>query len=427
MNTFPIHEKKLSSGLRTIILPRKDVQTVSFMVLIGVGSRYETPKQAGLSHFLEHMFFKGTEKRPTTKEIAEAVDNVGGASNAFTGEEYTGFYVKVAKNHLERAADVVSDILLHPLFPQEEIERERGVIVEEINMYTDAPMQHVNNIWQEALFGKHPLGQRIDGKEETVRSFNRPDFLRYARKHYHTKNAIVIVSGNVNVEKAQSLIGDMFGELSRGAETKPKKAPVRIPATRFAHECRTHLDQTHMMVGVPGVSRGDRDQYAVGLLASILGGGMSSRLFLRIREREGLAYMVRTSSDEYVDAGSFVTQAGVRTDKAERALALMLEEYDRVMDEEVSEEELLKVKQMAYGSLVLHLEETNNIAVFAGMQQLLDGKVKTPSEIWDKIQAVTPRDIQRVARRLLDPKRRLAVLLSPHKSSVAFEKLLAKK
>lgn len=427
MNTFPLHEKKLSSGLRTIVLPRKDVQTVTFMVLIGVGARYETPRQAGLSHFLEHMFFKGTKNRPTTREIAEAIDNVGGDYNAFTSEEYTGFYVKVAKEHLECGADVVSDVLLNPLFPQDEIERERGVIIEEIHMYTDAPMRHVCNIWQEALFGKHPLGQRVDGREETVRSFNRPAFLRYTHGHYHTKNMVVVVAGNADVRKVQNLIGKLFSELPRGDETRPRSAPSRVPARRFAHERRDHLDQTHMMVGVPGVSRTDKQRYAAALLASILGEGMSSRLFSRVREREGLAYMVRTSLDQYVDAGSLVTQAGVRTDRADRALALILEEYDRIMDEKVGDEELEKVKQMARGGLVLQLEETNNIATFAGMQELLDSKVKVPGDIWKEVQAVTPEDIQKAAKRLLEPKRRLLALLSPHRSTVAFEKLIIKK
>ncbi len=423
-NNFPLKKKTLPSGLRTLLLPRKDVQTVTFQVLIGVGSRYETPRQNGLSHFLEHMFFKGTENRPTTKEIAGEIDSVGGEFNAFTGEEYTGYYVKVPKEHLEKGADVVSDILLRPLFPPEEIEREKGVIVEEIRMYTDAPMRHIAHIWNEAMFGTHPLGRRIDGLEETVNSFQQKDFKNYTKTHYHTGNAVVTVAGNFDEKKTEKLLADLFKPLSEGKETKPKAAPKRVPVKRFLHEKRAHLDQTHMMIGVPGFKKGDDRNYAAALLAAILGGGMSSRLFLSVRERNGLAYMVRTSNGNYTDTGDFVTQAGVRTDKAAKALELILAEYDRVMEEEVPEDELDKAKQMVRGSLVLGLEETNAIAFYAAEQELLEKDIETPAEIWKKIEKVTVKDIQKVAKQLLDPKKRVLALLSPHSSTKSFEKLL---
>jgi predicted Zn-dependent peptidase len=424
MSHFPMIQKTLASGLRTIILPRADFETATILVLIGVGSRYETPRQGGLSHFLEHMFFKGTEKRPTTKEISEAIDNVGGEFNAFTTEEYTGYYVKVAAEYLETGADVVSDILLRPLFPAEEIERERGVIQEEIKMYTDNPMRHINNLWQRVMFGDHPLGRRVDGTKETVGAMKRKDFLAYVKSHYHTGNAIVVVAGNVDVKKTQKMIGKLFAPLAQGAETAPKAAPRNIPAQRFIHEYRKNLDQTHIMVGVPGVSATDPRRFAAGLLAAILGGGMSSRLFLSVRERNGLAYMVRTSSELYTDSGSFVTQTGVRTDKAQEALKLVLEEYDRVMEEMVSEEELMKVKRMAKGTLVLDLEETNSLALFASVQELTEHGVMTPDEIMKHVDAVTPEDIQRVARELLQKEKRAIAWLGPQKSSKPFEKML---
>ena len=424
MSHFPLIQKTLPSGLRTIILPRPDFETATILVLIGVGSRYETPRQGGLSHFLEHMFFKGTEKRPTTKEISEAIDNVGGDFNAFTTEEYTGYYVKVASEYLEKGADVVSDILLRPLFPAEEIERERGVIQEEIKMYTDNPMRHIHHLWQQAMFGDHPLGRRVDGKHEVVGALKRKDFLAYVKSHYHTGNAIVVVAGNVDVKNTQKMIGKLFTPLVQGAETVPKAAPRKTPAEKFVHEYRKSLDQTHMMVGVPGVSSTDPRRYAAGLLAAILGGGMSSRLFLSVRERNGLAYMVKTYSETYTDTGSFVTQTGVRTDKAEQALSLILQEYDRVMDELVSEEELQKVKQMARCGLVLDLEETNNLALFASVQELTEHEIMTPEEIMKHIDAVTPQDIQNVARELLQKNKRAVALLGPQKSSKAFEKLL---
>ncbi len=424
MSQFPLHQKTLPSGLRTIILPRAEMASATILILIGVGSRYETPRQSGLSHFLEHMFFKGTENRPTTKEIAEAIDNVGGEFNAFTTEEFTGYYVKIASEHLERGADVVSDILLRPLFPLEEIERERGVIQEEIKMYTDNPMRHIHNLWQKAMFGEHPLGKRVDGSKETVGAMQRKDFLGYVKSHYHTGNAIVVVAGNVDVKKTQTLLAKLFASLAVGDETNPKNAPKKLPAQKFVHEYRKNLDQTHMMVGVPGVSSTDPRKYAAGLLAAILGGGMSSRLFLNVRERNGLAYMVRTSSDSYTDTGSFVTQTGVRTEKAGDALKIILSEYDRIMEEPVSEEELLKVKQMARGNMVLDLEETNALALFASVQELTEKEVLKPFEIMKEIDAVSVDDIQALAREILPRGKRAVALLGPQKSSKAFEKLL---
>ncbi len=405
-------------------MPRADMASATILVLIGVGSRYETPKQSGLSHFLEHMFFKGTETRPTTKEIAEAVDNVGGEFNAFTTEEFTGYYVKVASQHIETGVDVVSDILLRPLFPAEEIERERGVIQEEIKMYTDNPMRHINNLWQKMMFGDHPLGRRVDGYKETVGAMKRKDFLAYVKAHYHTGNAIVVVAGNVDVKKTQALLNKLFKSLVEGAETNPKAAPKKLPAQRFIHEYRKTLDQTHMMVGVPGVSAIDDRRYAATLLAAILGGGMSSRLFLNVRERHGLAYMVRTTAESYVDTGSFVTQTGVRTEKALDALRIILEEYDRIMEEPVSEEELNKVKQMAQGNMVLELEETNALALFASGQELIEKRILTPDEIMKRMNAVTAEEIQTLAQELLRKDKRAVALLGPQKSSKAFEKLL---
>ncbi|MEX1112461.1 MAG: pitrilysin family protein [Candidatus Andersenbacteria bacterium] len=424
MQDFPLARKTLPSGLRTLLLPRKDVQSVTFLVLIGVGSRYETLKQNGLSHFLEHMFFKGTETRPTAKQIAEAIDGVGGEFNAFTGEEYTGYYVKVAAEHLQHGAEVVSDILLRPLFPQVEIEKERGVIIEEIRMYTDMPMRHIHHLWNEALYGDHPLGRRIDGDEATVSKFMRKDFLGYTNKHYHTKNAVVAVAGNFEEKSTQALLKDLFSPLSKGEETTPKAAPRRVPHQRFVHEHRKHLDQSHLMVGVPGYARDDDRNYAASLLSAILGNGMSSRLFSVVREQHGLAYMVRTMADHYTDTGSFVTQAGVRTDKAAQALELILAEYDRIQSEPVTEEELHKAKQMARGGMVLSLEETNSIAMFAAEQELLETKMKTPADLWKKLERVTVQDVQEVAVDLLDPERRTVALLSPHKSTKSFEKLL---
>lgn len=424
MADFPIIEKKLPGGLRVVLLPRSAGPTVTFLVLVGVGSRYETERQWGLSHFLEHMFFKGTTTRPTTKEIAELIDGVGGEFNAFTGEEYTGYYVKVASEHLQRGADAVSDILLRPLFAEEEIERERGVITEEIRMYTSMPMAHVRHLWQETLFGAHPLGRRIDGLEKTVAQFARTDFVGYIRKHYHTENTVVTVAGGFETRETLALLEKLFAPLPRGKASFPAAAPAKRPQHRFRHEHRKNLEQTHLMVGVPGVSLSDERRWAVEVLATVLGGGMSSRLFLEVRERHGLAYAVRTSADQYVDAGSLVTQVGAKNEKAELALQLILNEYDRVMEELIGQAELNKAQEMVIGHLLLELEETNSLAVFAGAQALLEREIITPDEIKKRVRAVTAADIVRAAQELLDKKRRALALLGPQKQVAAFERLM---
>lgn len=424
MTEFPLVAKTLPGGLRVVLLPREQVQTVTFMVLIGVGSRYETPRQNGLSHFLEHMFFKGTQRRPDKKAIAVEMDALGAEFNAFTSEEATSYYVKVAKENIEKGADVVTDILLRSLFPAKEIELERGVIIEEIRMYTDEPSRHVWHLWNRAMFGSHPLGRRIDGSVGTVSKFTRPDFLKYVKAHYHTENAVVAVAGNFDVRQMEKLLTRLLADLPRGKETFPSKAPKRRPATRLEFERRSTIDQTHVLLGVPGVAKNDPDREIVEVLATVLGGGMSSRLFLRVREDHGLAYSVRTYNETLTDTGFLVTYGGLRSDKAPFAVKLIAEEYDRIMDDLVPEEELTKAKQMIRGHLVIGLEETNALALYAGSQTLLEKKVETPEEIWKKIEAVSAEDVQRVARRLLKRDARTLALLGPQKSTREFEKVL---
>ena len=423
-NNWPLIRETLPGGLRAVLLPRPARQAVTFMVMIGVGSRYETEKQWGLSHFLEHMFFKGTETRPKTEQIAAAIEGVGGSFNAFTSEEVTAYHVTVAKEHLGIAADVVSDILLRPLFDQAEIDRERGVITEEIRMYTNMPQAHVRHIWAEALWGEHPLGRRIDGIEESVAKFNREDFIDYVGAHYHTENAVVAVAGNFDEQKMLVDLKTIFKDLPVGEETVPASVPRDLPAVSFKNQQKDELEQTHLVIGAPGVGLADERRWAAELLAAILGGGMSSRLFLSVREREGLAYTVRTRSDEYSDAGDFATYAGVRTDKALRACELILAEYDKAMNEKVSVKELDKVKKMVYGHMMLDLEETHTMAVSAAADEILTKEILIPSQVKEKLESVTAEDVQKVAQDLLAPKRRAMALLGPQAKVGDFEKLV---
>jgi predicted Zn-dependent peptidase len=316
--------------------------------------------------------------------------------------------------------------LLNPLFAKEEIEREKGVIQEEIRMYTEMPMRHIHHLWQRALFGGHPLGRRIDGSQESVGRMRRPDFVRYVQEHYHSENTVVVVAGKFAPERALALVTRLFAGLSKGSETFPTVAPVRLPKQLFVGERRASLEQTHIMVGVPGVSLRDDRRWAVELLATILGSGMSSRMFLNVRERHGLAYAIRTSADGYTDAGSLVTQAGVRTPEAGKALDLILREYNIIMEDSVGSAELSKAKQMLYGHLMLELEETNSLALFVGGQELLIKEILTPDQIKERIESVSAQILQQVAQDLFAPHKRAVAVLGPHRSWSSFERILEK-
>lgn len=291
-------------------------------------------------------------------------------------------------------------------------------------MYTDNPASHVQHLWLAALFGEHPLGRRIDGSLQSVQAFARRDFLQYTKRHYHTGNAVVAAAGRFPADEVLALVRDAFGTLPKGAATHPRGARGSAPAQRFVHERRSALDQTHLVVGVPGVPFNHPQRFAADILAVLLGGGMSSRLFMRIREEHGLAYAVRASSENFVDCGSWAVQAGLRTDGAEAALKMINEELDRVMDETVSADELNKAKEMLRGHLVMGLEETNALALFAGGQQLLEGRVRTPQELLDELKRVTAAQVQAAARTLFDRSRRAVALLSPHRSVRRFEAVI---
>lgn len=422
--SFSFTQKRLKGGLQVALFPRNEMQSVTFVILIGVGSRYETKSQSGLSHFLEHMFFKGTRNLPKPQHIAQALDDIGAEYNAFTGEEYTGFYVKTARENLSRGVEVVADILLNSQFLEQEIEKERGVIIEEIRMYTDSPMKHVSHLWQEAMFGKHSLGRRIDGSIKTVSSFSRKDFIAYTGKHYHTGNAIIAVAGACQTHEVSTRIQKLFAGLPVGRETYPTQAPRRIPEKRVVFERRTNLDQTHLIVGGPGLSLRDKRRWAAEVLAIILGGGMSSRLFVRVREEHGLAYSIHTSLSSYTDTGSFETQAGLRTDRAEFGLSLICSEYDKACKNLVSEDELARAKEIFRGHFIRNLEESNALAFYGASQLLLEKQFLTPAKVWDAIRSVSRKDVRSVARVLLDPRKRALALLSSHKSPKAFEKAL---
>jgi len=397
-------KKILSNGLRLIMVPMDSVKSVT-------------------AHFLEHMAFKGTQKRPTAMAISSLIDGVGGEFNAFTSKEVTGFYIKSAATHFPLAIDVLSDILLYSKFEEEEINKERGVILEEINLYEDTPMRKVSDIYEELLYGDTPLGWDTAGRKEVIRKINRSNFLSYLKSFYSPQNMVVVVAGSFKSDEVQSLVNKFLGEV----ETFETAKYIKILEKQVKPEILVKFKQTeqaHLCLGVRTFPYSHPDRHILAVLATILGGGMSSRLFHEVREKRGLAYYVRTSSDHFLDAGTLVTQAGVDLRRIEEAGSVILAEYRRMIEEICQKEEILKAKEYLKGHLILELEDSRGVASLFGSQEILETKIRTPEEIIEEIDRVTSEDIQRVAREIFSSKSLNLAVIGPFKDGKKFEKIL---
>ena len=413
----------LKNGLRIITVPMKNSQAVTVLILVGVGSKYETKDINGISHFIEHMFFKGTKKRLTKLEVAETLDRVGGMYNAFTGKEFTGYWAKVDVGHFDLALDWVSDIFLNSQIDKKEIEKERGVILEEINMYLDAPMMYVGDLWEKLLYGDQPAGRLIIGEKENILKFKREHFLNYLEDHYTAQNTIVCVAGNIESKSAEQKIKKYF----KNIRTNPLKSKLKVVERQTSPECLIHFkksDQTHLCLGTRAYDLFHPKKYAQAILAAILGGFMSSRLFMSVREEKGLAYYIRTSSDNATDTGCLVTSAGVRNEKAEEAITLILKEYGSLKNQKISEKELQKAKDYLRGSLTLSLESSDAQASFYTGQELLTKKILTIQEQLKKIDEVSRDDILKVAQDIFTPEKLNLALIGPFKNKNKFQRLL---
>lgn len=392
-------DHELPSGLPLLTAPSAGVASATVMVFAGAGSRYELETERGISHFLEHMFFKGGAKYKTTKDVSAAIEGVGGDFNAFTGKEYAGYYVKAAADHLDLACDVLSDMLLHAGFPQEEIEKERGVIMEEERMYQDTPMYRAGWDFEELLFGDHPLGWDTIGTEKVIRSVQQADFLRHRTTFYTPDNAVVVFSGKVSEEETRRLADRYFAPL---AGKKGRAFPAFTTYGRERLFLRTKkTEQAHLVLGVPGVSAVSDDHFALKLLAIILGGNMSSRMFLNIREAKGLCYYISTEIDSYLDAGAISTRAGVDQTRLHEAIRLIIHEYDVLVSDGITDEELQRAKEFLKGRITLSLEDTEELAHFYGKQKLLLPEVRDLPEYFAEIEKVTKDRVEALARKLL--------------------------
>ena len=413
----------LKNGLRIITVPQKSTQAVTVLVLVGTGSKYEIKELSGISHFLEHMFFKGTKKRPDKLEIAETLDKIGGLYNAFTGEDYTGYFAKVAFQQFDLALDWVSDIFLNSILPEKEVRREKGVIIEEINMLYDNPMSQIGLLWNRLLYGDQPAGWDIAGKKETVAAIGRRDLFEYMKSQYVAENTIVCVAGNIKDNEVIGKIKKSFAGISK-AKSK-EKAEVsekqKTPACLLQHR---KTDQTHLCLGVRGYNIFHPQKYSQDVLGVILGGMMSSRLFMEVREKLGLAYYIKTNVDSNPDTGYLVTQAGVDNKNAEKAVATIVKEYRKISRTKVPAEELKKAKEYIKGKTALLLESSDELAAFYGIQELLKKEILTLKELYAKIDKVTDKDVLAAAKDVFRPQNLNLALLGPFSNQKRFKELL---
>ena len=421
---IPYKKITLKNGVRVIVAPMENTKAVTVLVLFGTGSKYETKKINGVSHYLEHMFFKGTKKRPKTIDISSLLDGVGGEFNAFTSEEFTGYYVKVASAHFDLALDVVSDIILHSKFDPKEVNRERGVIIEEINMNNANPMRSVMELWGELLYGDQPAGWPIAGTKKTVAGITRKDIVDYFNKQYVGDNAVVIVAGNTNREVALKKVKKYFSPLRHGkAYEKIGVVESQEKPAVLLHTKKT--DQTHICLGARGFGLFDPKKYATQLMATVLGGGMSSRMFISVREKRGLVYYISTMADSDTDTGSLLTRAGIDNTKVEEAVRTIISEYRKIKKQKVSTTELTKAKNYIRGKTYLGLEASDDVAEFLGGQEILEDKILSPEEILKHLDGVTPSQIQSIAREMFVPENMNMTLVGPFDDKKKFEKLLS--
>ncbi len=416
-----MNKKTLKNGLRVITVPRKGTRAAAVLVLVKTGSKNEEKKVSGISHFLEHMLFKGTEKLSTPIKVAEELDKAGGIYNAFTSEDYTGYYAKVNSEKLELAVDWVSDIYQNSLLPQQEVEKEKGVIKEEINMYFDNPMAHCANVFQELLYGDQPAGWDVAGTKDSVSKITRDDLASYMNSQYTSSNTVIVVAGNIE-PGVEQIIEDKFSNIRKGIAKSciPVTENQSSPAVSIFEK---DTDQTHLCLGVRCHNIFSEKKYAQEIIATVLGGMMSSRLFGKVREEMGAAYYVSTILDDNPHTGVLATRAGIDNSKVEDVVTAIVGEYKKMKEVLVNDEELKKAKDYLKGKTALMLEPSDSIAQFYGMQELLEEKSLSPEQMFDLFDKVTAEDILQVSKEIFTSDRINLALVGPS-PNINLEKLL---
>lgn len=420
MNNYKI--KKLNNGLPIITLPVKSMKTATILIMFKTGSKYEDRRTSGLSHFLEHMFFKGTEKYPDTLSLSSALDAIGAEYNAFTSKEYTGYFIKTASAKIPVAVNIIHEMLEKSKFDAEEIEREKGVIIEEFNMYQDNPLMWIEDVLEECLYGDTPFGWSTIGTKKNIKSFTRQDFLDYFNRQYGSKSMYILLAGAWPKSLDRNLV-NLFQSVKKNKwQDKPVlKEKQSAPQIRVHHK---KTDQVTLSLAVRAFPAGDKDESALRILSIILGGSMSSRLFIRLRERQGLAYHVRAITELSSDSGYLTTRAGVPLAKLGQSVKTILEEYKKMCLEPVPAKELKKAKDFYISHLTMQLESSDDIASFYGRQVILPKPLVKPSEMIKKIQAIKAEDIRRVANRIFISRHLNLALIGDIKNTSELKKIL---
>ncbi|MBU1126111.1 MAG: pitrilysin family protein [Patescibacteria group bacterium] len=422
-----IKAKRLANGMRYHLVPVSGTGAATILVLAKVGSRYEPLKVWGGSHFIEHLMFKGTTRRPNTIDISKTIDRYGAEFNAFTSKDHTGYYVKIAGDKLPVAVDLLHDMIFHSKYDPKEINRERGVIIEEIKMYEENPIMHVEDILEEAMFDGNSLGRTIIGTVETIKKIRRSDLIAYRDAYYKPSEMVVAIAGKIP-KGIVGLLEKSFGKVRAGEEPErylPFGETPRQSLPRIARQYKD-LKQIQLAFGFPAPPRGHKDIPALQLLASILGGSMSSRLFIEVRERRGLCYMLRSSIDLFDDVGMFIVRAGLDAQRLDEAALVIANELKKIKKHGVSVRELREAKDHLEGAAKLKMEDSSSQAEFIASQELFLNKVDSFDYKIAKIRQVTAKDILRVANETLDFEKWSVAAIGPYKTDEALRKHLPK-
>ncbi len=414
---------KLPNGLRYILAPMANTQAVTAMVLVGTGLMYEDKKDNGLAHFLEHMCFKGTSARPSSAAIAEEFDNLGAKHNAFTGSYSTGYWVKGHKKDSVKLLEMIADVYLDPQFPQSEIEKEKGVVIQEINMYEDDPSAKAGQLIDELMYPNQAAGRSIAGTKESVNSFTREDLMRYHKTHYTPGNTVVVVAGGIDVKKIAQQITKQFGKVKKIKAPALQKTTVaqKAPAVNLFYK---ETDQTHFVLSFHAPTMFDKRTHDVSTLSTILGESSSSRLFKKMREELGICYYIGSAFQAGMDNGAFTIYAGVANDRLEEAVNGIMEELKKIVKEKVTNEELQRAKNIRMSGLVLNLEASNAVADRVSFQELYHKRIRTVEESSKRIEGVKVSAVGTVAKEIFQSKKANLAVVGPHRGQTLLLKLL---
>ncbi|MCO1601726.1 MULTISPECIES: M16 family metallopeptidase [Desulfosporosinus] len=410
----------LPNGVRIITEEIDHVRSAALGIWVGAGSRDEREGFEGISHFIEHMFFKGTEHR-SARALAESLEAVGGQLNAFTTKEYTCYYAKVLDEDLDLAIDVLSDMFFSSLFDEKEIEKEKNVVIEEIKMYEDSPDELIHDVFSEYVWNDHPLGKPILGTEESIRSLSREKIMQFLTEHYAPDNVVISVAGKIKHEDVVAKLSPHFGTFNRGGRRVLEETPKGLT---IEHYQKKDTEQMHILLGVPGLGQDDEDIYAMHIFNNILGGGLSSRLFQEIREQRGLAYSVYSYHSTYVDTGLFAVYAGTSPKNTQEVIACILEELMEMKTKGISVEELVRTKAQIKGGLYLGLEAVSSRMSRLGKTELTYNRVLSPEEVVEKLEKVTQEDVLRVIGRLWQKDNISIMTLGPAGHDVVMPEML---